>query len=259
MLLRSIIEHVKAQNWTAVVLDFVIVVVGILIAFQITEWNAARADRDREAEILEDMLADLELDRSEYALGIAFTLRRIGAANASLAGAGRPILSEFSYGAGLNTGLGKNGIITAPQTPTIPAERQDHLWGEITIMAWPTPSTSTFDAMVGAGDIEIIRDRELVREMQAYRFQVDEIIQLTRLINMPLRHTALETGTEYGLEPFGAFRADDFYRLVKEEPRLEAVIRWQAGFSIILYEQFKSKDAHAAALQERLRAAGAEP
>ena len=29
MLLRRITEHVKAQNWTAVALDFVIVVVGV--------------------------------------------------------------------------------------------------------------------------------------------------------------------------------------------------------------------------------------
>ena len=42
MILRRVIEHVKAQNWTAVALDFVIVVVGILIAFQITNWNEAR-------------------------------------------------------------------------------------------------------------------------------------------------------------------------------------------------------------------------
>lgn len=44
MLLRRISQHVKAQNWFAVVLDFVIVVVGILIAFQISNWNESRQD-----------------------------------------------------------------------------------------------------------------------------------------------------------------------------------------------------------------------
>lgn len=42
MLLRRITQHVKDQNWFAVGIDFVIVVVGILIAFQITNWNEAR-------------------------------------------------------------------------------------------------------------------------------------------------------------------------------------------------------------------------
>ncbi|GEM_PF-3608747 len=44
MLLRRIIDHVKHQNWTAVALDFVIVVVGILIAFQINAWSARQAE-----------------------------------------------------------------------------------------------------------------------------------------------------------------------------------------------------------------------
>ena len=52
MLLRRITEHVKAQNWTAVALDFVIVVVGILIAFQITNWNDGRSARKLESEYM---------------------------------------------------------------------------------------------------------------------------------------------------------------------------------------------------------------
>ncbi|MFT6732416.1 MAG: hypothetical protein ACJAS9_000596 [Polaribacter sp.] len=44
MLLRSVTKHVKDQNWFAVVLDFVMVVAGILIAFQITNWSAAQQD-----------------------------------------------------------------------------------------------------------------------------------------------------------------------------------------------------------------------
>ena len=43
MLLRRITKHVKDQNWFAVALDFVIVVAGILIAFQITEWNETKS------------------------------------------------------------------------------------------------------------------------------------------------------------------------------------------------------------------------
>jgi hypothetical protein len=45
MLLRSITKHVKDQNWFAVALDFLIVLAGILIAFQITNWNEDRNDR----------------------------------------------------------------------------------------------------------------------------------------------------------------------------------------------------------------------
>ena len=43
MLLRRITEHVKAQNWFAVALDFLIVVVGVFIGLQVSNWNDARA------------------------------------------------------------------------------------------------------------------------------------------------------------------------------------------------------------------------
>ena len=42
MILRRITEHVKSQNWFAVWLDFIIVVVGVFFGIQIGNWNASR-------------------------------------------------------------------------------------------------------------------------------------------------------------------------------------------------------------------------
>ena len=39
VLLRRITEHIKAQNWMAVGLDFIIVVVGVFIGIQVSNWN----------------------------------------------------------------------------------------------------------------------------------------------------------------------------------------------------------------------------
>lgn len=52
MLLRSVIEHVKNQNWFAVGIDFVIVIVGVFIGIQVSNWNDARSERAQEAAIL---------------------------------------------------------------------------------------------------------------------------------------------------------------------------------------------------------------
>ena len=43
MILRRITKHVKDQNWFAVALDFIIVVLGVFIGLQISNWNDARA------------------------------------------------------------------------------------------------------------------------------------------------------------------------------------------------------------------------
>ena len=60
MLLRSITKHVREQNWFAVFLDFFIVVAGILIAFQITNWNEARQNKASERNYLERLQRDID-------------------------------------------------------------------------------------------------------------------------------------------------------------------------------------------------------
>jgi len=42
MLLRRITKHVKDQNWFAVFIDFIIVVVGVFIGIQVANWNEER-------------------------------------------------------------------------------------------------------------------------------------------------------------------------------------------------------------------------
>lgn len=46
MLLRRMMHHVREQNWFAVFLDFLIVIVGVAIGFQITAWDERRAERN---------------------------------------------------------------------------------------------------------------------------------------------------------------------------------------------------------------------
>ncbi|MEO0368371.1 MAG: hypothetical protein AAF197_06235 [Pseudomonadota bacterium] len=45
MILRRITEHIKAQDWTALVLDFVIVVAGVLFALMAEQWLRAGQQR----------------------------------------------------------------------------------------------------------------------------------------------------------------------------------------------------------------------
>ena len=62
MILRRITQHVKEQNWFAVALDFFIVVVGILIAFQITSWNEGRIEQQRGKDYVARLTHDLRAD-----------------------------------------------------------------------------------------------------------------------------------------------------------------------------------------------------
>lgn len=72
MLLRRLMQHVRDQNWFAVGLDFVIVVVGVIFAFQVTAWNETQSDEARARAYLERIRSDLEQDVTNYGARIAF-------------------------------------------------------------------------------------------------------------------------------------------------------------------------------------------
>lgn len=94
MLLRSLTKHVKDQNWFAVGLDFFIVIAGILIAFQITNWNEARQERAKQDVYLERLHNDfggirarlgLHLEHYQDAIeGADYVLSLISADNADI-------------------------------------------------------------------------------------------------------------------------------------------------------------------------------
>ena len=48
MILRRFMKHVTDQNWFAVGLDVIVVIVGIYLGFQVTEWGRDREDRAQE-------------------------------------------------------------------------------------------------------------------------------------------------------------------------------------------------------------------
>lgn len=67
MLLRRITQHVKGQNWFAVGIDFLIVVIGVFIGIQVSNWNEARQDRALEQECLVRLYDDMNGSLQDYA------------------------------------------------------------------------------------------------------------------------------------------------------------------------------------------------
>ena len=141
MLLRRLTQHVKDQNWFAVALDFFIVVAGILIAFQITNWSEARGERADARIALERLEQDFQqiLDRTD---------RSMAAHAGSVAAAGRLI----------------RGI-------------RDHKLDEETLFLdiieisnfSPPPGLSaTFTELVSGGRLELVRNQSLRRSLTTY-------------------------------------------------------------------------------------------
>jgi len=58
MILQRISTAIRQQNWFAVALEFVIVIAGVVIGFQVTAWNGARVNQEREAQFIERLRDD---------------------------------------------------------------------------------------------------------------------------------------------------------------------------------------------------------
>jgi len=63
MILARITTALKDQNWLAVAIEFVIVILGVVIGFQVTGWNAARQNAQLEHAYLERLADELAVVR----------------------------------------------------------------------------------------------------------------------------------------------------------------------------------------------------
>ena len=138
MILRRITQHVREQNWTAIGIDFLIVVVGVFVGIQLGNWNAARAERAEE----QDLLRGLRAEFTEVMAGLDVQVakhRRIERAVATIL-----------------EGLAE-------------AERSGASFGSVadTALAWAlVPTTTQFsqgvlNGMLTTGRLGLIREREL--------------------------------------------------------------------------------------------------
>ncbi|MEM8601070.1 MAG: hypothetical protein AAGF99_14215 [Bacteroidota bacterium] len=59
MLFRRIAQHVKDQNWIAVAIDFVIVVVGVFLGIQLGNWNTERLAQQQRGQIIDALGTNL--------------------------------------------------------------------------------------------------------------------------------------------------------------------------------------------------------
>lgn len=62
MLAKRVVESLRRQDWAMVFIEFVLVVVGVLLAFQINDWANARLEAQARREATERLLDESERD-----------------------------------------------------------------------------------------------------------------------------------------------------------------------------------------------------
>ncbi len=145
MILRRVIAHVGKQEWTAIGIDLAIVIVGVFIGIQVSNWNAQREANQRGALFTERLKADLRDEAWYYQLQIEY---------------GRQVLANAERAVAV---LG-NGSAESSEALLIDAYRA-------TQYKQRARSRSTFDELVSTGTIGLIRNPTLRNTaMQVFNF-----------------------------------------------------------------------------------------
>ena len=77
MILRRVIAHLRKQEWTAIAIDFVIVVVGVFVGLQVNNWNEARSERAREAFAIAALRSDFQALDFSVSHGVCYHRRAL--------------------------------------------------------------------------------------------------------------------------------------------------------------------------------------
>ena len=145
MILRRVIGHFRQQEWTAIAIDFVIVVVGVFIGIQVSNWNESRVLRERERTHLEQLLIDLESDRATGERGVAAATRIDDAAAAVLA-----------------------VLEAAPQAAAISDADLMRFLLEAGYAYLPQGNPTTYNEMISTGALGLLQSVELKRALGEY-------------------------------------------------------------------------------------------
>jgi hypothetical protein len=144
MLLRRVIEHVRDQNWFAVSIDFVIVVVGVFIGIQVANWNDERLSRQEERILIERLRGDFDRISEDAERSLAFHQRM----TANLRTVVRSVRSEKL------------------ENKDVAAFEQALIFG-ITFQT-SADHSGTFTEVMSSGRANILRDRNLLDELVDY-------------------------------------------------------------------------------------------
>ena len=64
MIMRRLAQSLREQNWTAITIEFVLLVLGVFLGIQVANWNEDRLEAHRAHGFLERLAGDLERERA---------------------------------------------------------------------------------------------------------------------------------------------------------------------------------------------------
>lgn len=164
MILRRFMKHATEQNWIAVGLDMIVVVVGIFLGMQMTDWNESRKERQQETVYLQEFREDFITNRETLAVAI----ERWGRISTAM------------------IGLLEQSALAKPEWTA--AELNDAF---IYLHHMPvfTVTDRAFSNLNGSGELNLLRNRQFKNALAGYFSDVELVRLVQNTHELELVHT----------------------------------------------------------------------
>ena len=135
MIMRRLVSSLKEQNWTAITVEFVLLVLGVFLGIQASNWNAERETKQKSALFTERLKADLRGEDWTYQFLIAYNREVLANANRAVdALEGKAALPD-------------EALLVSAYRATQYRNRNQR--------------GTSYDELVSTGNIDLVRDRTL--------------------------------------------------------------------------------------------------
>ena len=213
LLLARLAQRLRAQDWLAAGIEVVIVVLGVFLGFQVTQWNEERHDRSRERSYMLSVASDLRGDVAEMDENARTAASRMASLDHLLNKAG-----NWSPPRGYPS---SRFLIKVEQVAPFDEKSGYTVGIEAFILSTLDGNRFAYNTLISTGGLDVIRDQKLVRDIQSYYSAVDKV----RTFEVSLadnRLRMLDALQEAGISAVSGLSFDDVAALLRDRPALRA-------------------------------------
>jgi hypothetical protein len=155
MILRRLADAVQEQNWFTVLVELFLIVAGVFLGIQVSNWNEARLDRQLEDQFLERLVVDFRAIESDSLRRLARYVREIDDLRSLV-----PQLNEIGEDPDLGLVIPKLGALQNP---------------------FPEGGSATYQELVSTGRLGIIRSNPLREALSEFAARHETVQSSDRL------------------------------------------------------------------------------
>ena len=243
MLLRRLSQSLKDQNWTAISIEFVLLVLGVFLGIQVANWNSERENRLRERTYLATLAEDIRSDVVEIDRILRVSTVRMSALNYLIRNAtGQALPASFESA---------RGRIEIEDAPAFDEQDPNTIGVTLFILSNLDGNRLTYDTMINTDGISLFRDPTFVRAIRSYYANVDAVLSFEESL-MDSRWKLVDAQQQAGLSPVDVMSATEITKVFAGNKQLLAAAKNYWIYTNRHMKEMKALRRHADTLLKRL-------